>query len=244
MLFDVLILEGVGFDPGCCCGGGMPRGCPGQRGTVLMLQAALKFAVLEACPGRASVLLMDISSRKPGDLASERCLLSCSDVHILKDPAMRSWYEEHLQATVDPSKAASLAAVRAALSARIGSTCTETVFEAACVRGAKLAGVWPWLRVPQRRAALLGLFMFWSAAGGSWADLVRSMISGLSPDELGPDEHGDCTDCPFVLKLLAAVLGGDVCPCWVSSRGWAWAIAAEAVARYSAAVTWLELPRP
>jgi len=247
---DVLILEGVGFDPGCCCGGGMPRG---ERGTVLMLQAALRFAVQEACPGRASVALMDVSSRKPGNSASERCQLSCSDVHILKDPAMRSWYEEHLQATVDPSKAGSLAAVRAALSARIDAsgTCTEAAFEAACVHGAKLAGIWPWLRQPERRAALLGMFR--SAAGGScngtsqlrgpgatgatWGDLVRSMISGLGPS--AGDEHGDSADCPFVLKLLAAVLGGDrVCPGWVSSRGWGWAIAAEAVERYAAAVTW------
>lgn len=82
--------------------------------------------------------------------------------------------------------------------------------------------------------------MFRSAAGDSlsWADLVRSMISGLAPS--AGDEHGDSADCPFVLKLLAAVLGGDaVCPGWVSSRGWVWAIAAEAVERYAAAVTWV-----
>jgi hypothetical protein len=232
---DEVILESVGFDPDCC----MPRG---ERGTVLMLQAALKFAMqeAEAAPGRASVALMDVSSRRPGDLASERCMLSCSDVHILKDPAMRSWYEKHLHATVDPSKTGALAAIRAALSSRVDSgKCTEEVFAKACARGAKLARVRAWLRHPGREEVLHETFRE-TAGSGTWSALVRSMIARLSPragDDT--DEYGDSPDCPFVLKLLANILGSDeVCSGWASSCGWRWMISADVVAEYPVSVTW------
>jgi hypothetical protein len=231
---DELIMASVGFDPpDCCRGGGMPRGEPG---TVRMLQAALRFAIGEL-PNRANsyAVLMDVSSRKPsGDRASERCALSCSDVHILKDPEMRSWYEKHLGARVDPSKAGALAAIREALAAPI--RCPETAFVKACARGAKLAGARAWLQHPGRQDAILQAFR----EAASWGALARQMIAQLMPEyDESDDEYGDGPDCPLVLKLLASILGSsDVCPGWASSHGWTWTISADAVAAYPVDVTW------
>lgn len=228
---DELNLERVGFDPGCCNGGKMLRG---ENGTVLMLRAALKFAMQEAAPGRTSAQLMDISNRMPNDSASERCKLSCSDVHILKDPEMRTWYEKHLHATVGQHKQAALASVRAALSASVG-TYTEVAFIEQCMKGAKIGGCWTWMCRPGRKEALRAVFR--EAAAGSWADLLRSMIGKLSPTE--GDEDGDSVDCPFVLKLLAAVLAmGEVCPGWATTMGWVWSIAEGTVADYPLDVNW------
>lgn len=194
------------------------------------LQGALALACrLAPFDGLASVSLMDISYRAPqaaadGDKGDIRSRISCSDVHILRDPQHRSWYERHVGARICGEKASALAALRGALSERI--TCSEAEFTRACrIASMSVDAAW-WASA----AAAPARELFAAAAEGraSWGELLRRLIDALWP--AAGNELGDDPDSPNVLCMLAAALGNSaVCPRWVTTNGWCWTIPVEAV---------------
>ena len=221
-------LRWVGFNEHCCAGGGgMARGA---AGTVPMLQGALVLAVrLEHFKGLASVSLMDVSHRTtpPTTAAeSESSRLSCSDVHILKDPRHRSWYERHFGAQVCPEKAKALAVVRKALGKRVA--CSSGDFMHACRLGS--ADCCPWFA--SAADYIKAAFAAAKSGHGRWGELLRDLLTRLWPADSAADAK-----LPCVVRMLGATLGGGVvCPRWASVNGWTWVIPVKTINAYPVTV--------
>ncbi len=78
------------------------------------------------------------------------------------------------------------------------------------------------------------------AAAGTWSDLLGHMIFDLAPPAVtepapapAAEQGGDDPDCPFVMRMLAAVLGTrSVCPRWSSTNSWQWSIPMHTIHAY------------
>jgi hypothetical protein len=227
-------LSWVGFNEHCCqrhlrCGGGgsMARGA---AGVVPMLQGALVLAVrLEPFKGLAAVSLMDVSHRTtpPATAAeNESSRLCCSDIHILKDPHHRGWYERHFGAQVCPEKAKALAAIRKALGERVA--CSSGDFMHACRLASADCGPWFASAADNIKAA----FAANKSGHGRWGGLLRDLLTRLWPADSDADAGSPC-----VVRMLAAIIGtGVVCPRWASVNGWTWEIPVETINTYPVTV--------
>ncbi len=234
-------LNCVSYDGACCEGGGAlaPRG---EAGTVVMVKAALKAAVLLGPPfeGAANIELTDNSYMPVLISGRDTRRLWVGDVHMLQHPPDHpTWYEARFGAEVlggsGSKQLAALEATRQALREPMRAEVHEFMQDLeAGVKSSSLHRQW----YKAARESIEATASDIGAAGGTWGQLLQRLLAEHAEPCAGA--VGEKPPSHMLLVILASISRRAMCPGWTSTSGGHWRIPRETVDAYPVLVRIME----